>query len=685
MLQHEALLPSKLFTAVSLFTLLKYPFSSLSFIISTTMRALVSIRRFKEFLDLSEKKTDNVLTPLTIDANRLKTFAAQDVAVAMTDATIGWDAAKPLFDKINLTVQRGDFVVVHGAVGEGKSSLCSALLGDMDKFEGSIFVGGRVAYFSQQAWIQNLTIRENILFGKPYDRVKYNRVLEACALTKDLTLFAAGDRSEIGQKGINLSGGQKARISLARACYSDADIFILDSPLSAVDAIVQNEIFTKCFLGLLRHKTLVLVTHSPEIINSNLVDRTIEVKNGRLIETLVANQSRAEEPLIQPLAARRGYSADDEDDVMVDVAATTDFAEDYSLLVSPSITTPMNMANLELFTPAHMATTPSFNEAPSGQLVLEEERVDGSVSASVYLDYLEAGGGWCTMWWLAFVLALWQALSIAGDLWLNVWSGTATTETSAEFVNESGYYLSIYAALSVAGALSTSFRSMVVYGSGLKASQQLFDRMTHALLRAPMRFFDQNPVGRILNRYTNDMGTVDVDIPFTLGYVSSVTFLAGCTLATAMYMTQYMGLLILPLVYIYVAMGQFYVKPARELERVNKITKSPLLNLITESIEGVLVIRAFGDKQLRRFMRMHFRNVDDTNGSMYAKEVATQWLALYIQLTSVAVLAVLSVALIWMRDRLSPGLVALALNYIFSSLGFLENLVTSVCSRIPCN
>ncbi|KAH9149659.1 hypothetical protein AeNC1_019344, partial [Aphanomyces euteiches] len=163
--------------------------------------------------------------------------------VAIEDGSFGWDADNLLFRNINLKVHQGELVVIHGAVGQGKSSLCSILLGEMVKTNGSVFVGGQVAYFSQQPWIQNTTIRENILFGKPYDRTKYDKVIDACALAKDMASFPAGDRTEIGAKGLNLSGGQKARVSLARACYSDADVFILDSPLSAVDAIVSSEIF----------------------------------------------------------------------------------------------------------------------------------------------------------------------------------------------------------------------------------------------------------------------------------------------------------------------------------------------------------------------------------------------------------------------------------------------------------
>ncbi|CAK4776766.1 unnamed protein product, partial [Aphanomyces euteiches] len=312
--QNETLPASKLFTALSYLTTLKVPFSTLSYTVSTGLQALVSLRRIMEFLTLDEKKNAVVWTPATAPACKFEEYVNANIVVALEDASIGWDPEKPLFKNANLTVKHGEFVVIHGSVGEGKSSLCAAFLGEMAKFSGNNFVGGRIAYFSQQSWIQNLTIRENILFGKPYDREKYNRVIEACALTKDLSLFAAGDRAEIGQKGINLSGGQKTRVCLARACYSDADIFILDSPLSAVDAIVQNEIFTKCFLGLLRNKTILLVSHSPDIIGSKCIDRLVGVKDGRLMETIVENHNSEVETLIELLAARSARNVVEENE-----------------------------------------------------------------------------------------------------------------------------------------------------------------------------------------------------------------------------------------------------------------------------------------------------------------------------------------------------------------------------------
>ncbi|KAH9098122.1 hypothetical protein LEN26_016690 [Aphanomyces euteiches] len=470
LLQKEALPASKLFTALSYLTMLKSPFSQLSYVVSTTLRAIVSLWRIMEFLALDEKKKDVIWTPSTAPADKVKKYSEENIAITIEDASIGWDADKPLFKNANLTVKHGEFVVIHGSW----QHLCRR--------------SHRLLF--KQSWIQNLTIRENILFGKPYDREKYNRVIEACALPKDLSLFAAGDRAEIGQKGINLSGGQKARVCLARACYSDADIFILDSPLSAVDAIVQNEIFTKCFLGLLHNKTILLVTHSRDIIGSTYIDHLVLVKDGQLIETAVNNQKNAIEPSVQPLAAHptRYLTAKDEDGLVADDPASYGGANNYSVLLSPSISTPMHADRIELFTPADKTADRPLEDVASGQFVFEEERNQGNVTAQVYKDYLAAAGGWCMLLRLFFILMLWQGIIISSDLWLNVWTSTATKVTPHVFVSESAYYLAVYSLLALVGIAVTILRSMTIYSATLRASKVLFDRMTNALLVLPCAF-----------------------------------------------------------------------------------------------------------------------------------------------------------------------------------------------------
>ncbi|RLN96733.1 hypothetical protein DYB28_008289, partial [Aphanomyces astaci] len=651
----ETLNATKMFTALTLFNLLKIPLMTLPNIISSMMQAMVALRRIMEFLNMDEKKTHIVLTPSSAPLEMLEVYASGNVDICVDNCSFGWDAGKPLFKDVNLTVKRGELVIVHGSVGEGKSSLCAALLGEMDKFgDGTVFVGGQVAYFSQQAWIQNMTIH--------------------------LALFSAGDRTEIGQKGVNLSGGQKARISLARACYSDADIFILDSPLSAVDAIVQNEIFTKCFLGLLRHKTVILVTHSPEIIASKCIDQLIELKGGHLIQTTVDNQMALTDALVTPLRVRVGF-ADDSHDNHDDYRSEPSQEWDRSILLTPSLASPYPAPFLHgmPFTPFEEAGAATYDDQ-SGRLVLDEGRSQGRVSTKVFASYLQAVGGWKkVLFWVA-VLAIWQGLTISGDVWLSRWSATVkdgTASTSADYLHDAGYYLSIYAVFALGSVAMTMVRTLSIFSSGVAASRRLFENMTNALLRAPMRFFDTNPIGRILNRYSNDINTVDSSIPFSVSASMAVAFMALFSFGTTIWVLQWRGLALLPLIYVYFVLGGYYVEPAREMERVNKTTKSPLLNLISESIEGALVIRAFGPKQVRRFQRQHFRNVDTNNEASFAAQVISQWFAMRIQLLSAILLLCISTALIFMRYYVSPGLIGLVLNYSFTVLPSFQRLVAN--------
>ncbi|OQS04163.1 ATP-binding Cassette (ABC) Superfamily [Thraustotheca clavata] len=660
----EALTAAKVFTALSLFSMLRFPMMALPQVIANLMQALVAARRMMQFLDLPEKNVSETWTPKT-HPTECKPFQSLRFDIVVQDGTFGWNGLdNPLFRNINLTIKKGEFVVVHGIVGEGKSSLIAALLGEMQKASKSIvYLGGDVAYFSQQPWIQNMTIRENILFGRPYDRKKYTRVLEACALVKDLALFPAGDRTEIGQKGVNISGGQKARIGLARACYSDADIFLLDSPLSAVDAIVQNDIFYKCFQGLLKNKTIVLVTHSPEIISSKFIDRTLEIRGGRIFDTVVDHSSEEELPvLVQPMSRSSSRSGADEDHD--DIAPTPDLT-----LVSPAL------AAFEVFTPTSAQISGPVYEydeenSPTGQLIMQEMRSKGRVSSKIFKTYVAAIGGWKIILLWACILFTGQTMQVAGDLHLGTWS------SSIQSFDASKYYLASYTCLALGGILCCALRTVSIFVGGLKASNLLFDRMTHALLRAPMQFFDMNPLGRILNRFSNDINTVDIQLPMLLDPFTGVIFSVFVQLITTVLVIKFAGLLLVPLIYIYCSIAGFYVQPAREMERVNKATKSPMLNLISECIDGALIIRAFGQRHMRRFQQTHHANVDATNGAMYTSQIMTQWFLMRVQLLSAHLVIFVALSLVYMQDYLTPGLIGLVLNYTFNMLPSLEYIVS---------
>ncbi|KAJ0406074.1 hypothetical protein ATCC90586_005898 [Pythium insidiosum] len=664
----QTLTAAKVFTALSLFRLIQEPLRSLPRIITGVIQAGISVKRLMEYMELSE--VDPHAVAGRENAELVAKYEPKQVVVAMDHATFGWRAApSPLLRDVSLTIKRGDFVVVHGRVGSGKSSLCAALLGDMPKLSGTVYVGGCVAYCSQQPWIQNLTIRENILFGQPYDKKKYRKVIEACGLTKDLASFPAGDRTEIGQKGLNVSGGQKARISLARACYSDAEIVIMDAPLAAVDAIVQNEIFTKCMLGLLKNKTRLLVTHNPEIIASPHVDLAIRLDEGVLTPSRNTSHSTASAPpLVSPLIGRRGVVSRSARRQQQQQELTHQAEKEESALEAFS----SERIIAEGFSPLSNRSVDSFiGERNDGRLVQEEARQAGRVSKRVFRAYFDAVGGMGVVVFLLVVQCVWQALQILSDLWLSYWTGTSDEEQRAHVSRN----LLIYVGLALGSSVMVLLRTLTVSFSGIRGARKMFDSMTTSLLQAPMSFFDTNPVGRILNRYGDDVSNVDFRLPFAYGTMLAVTFSNGCTLFTAAAVTKFFGLLIIPILFVYVRVGLFYLRPARELQRLQKTTQSPVLGHVAEAIDGTLIVRAFGSDQVMRFVEQNFDKIDANNRVVHLSIYTGQWFALRMQLLGGVIVVLIAGALVAMRSTLSAGVIGLAFNYALAVDQGLETLI----------
>ncbi|KAH9119892.1 hypothetical protein AeMF1_007675, partial [Aphanomyces euteiches] len=576
--------------------------------------------------------------------------------VAIEDGSFGWDADNLLFRNINLKVHQGELVVIHGAVGQGKSSLCSILLGEMVKTNGSVFVGGQVAYFSQQPWIQNTTIRENILFGKPYDRTKYDKVIDACALAKDMASFPAGDRTEIEAKGLNLSGGQKARVSLARACYSDADVFILDSPLSAVDAIVSSEIFRKCF-----HE----------------VAKAYLIQDGQITEstrspTTLSPVAEEKSPLVSPLRQRHPYWEYDhpiEEHVVV---------REHDLLLTPTATTPYNFETPDvLFTPR----AKDDDNQEDGRLIQAEGREEGRVSLQVMLKYLECIGGWPAVTVMLLAMVGMQAFKIGGDLWLTKWSSSADHVDATVFVASINSNMTVYGSFALGCCILTALQSASVFLYGVRGANKLFSVMLASLLAVPMHFFDTTPIGRLLNRFGSDIMWCDLQIPSNCATMLFEASSALLTIGTTIVLTRWLGVFVLPLLVMYARVGAFYLGAFREIIRILKITRSPLLTLVSEGIDGSTTIRAFGDRQCRRIQRLHDRQLDVFAATRLANSSISQWFSLRVELLSVAIVAVLLVAVVVLHGALSPGLVGLLVTYGLTIPSNLSSLI-STWSRV---
>ncbi|CAK4461646.1 unnamed protein product [Aphanomyces euteiches] len=512
--------------------------------------------------------------------------------------------------------------VVHGKVGSGKSSLCLAILGELYQTQGTSGVQGSIAYCPQDPWIQQMTVRDNILFGSPLDARKYSRVVDACGLLADFEAMAHGDLTMVGSKGSTLSGGQKARISLARACYSDADIVILDSPLAAIDAVVQKEIMTKCIETLLKTKTVILVTHNPDVINAESVNRLVEVENGCLTYSVLKKSN----------------------------ALLSEGFEAHSL-----------RENL----PFQSAT--KVHDVESAEA--EEWREEGDVNFAVYASYISACGGTPLVLWICMIQILWQTCQIASDVWLGVWS------TSADAAARTNWYIGVYSALCIGSVLMVLLRTLVVATSGLKSSTTLFDKMTLSLLGTSMPFFDLNPFGRIINRYADDISTIDTGLADVFGGVTTMCFALFGSLLTSAAAIQWGGVLIIPFLYLYFQVGKLYLQPSRELSRLTNVTDSPVYSYLSEVEQGFTSIRAFGSKYLERAKERHGQHVDLNNRIRFAKEVINSWFDLRIMLQGTAIVAIVASGLVYFRPSLTAGLVGLAFNYVLMADASIVDLV----------
>lgn len=390
---------------------------------------------------------------------------------------------KPVVSDVSVRMAVGELTAVVGRVGAGKTSLCSAILNESVLGEGSIVeVHGSIAYASQSAWILNQTVRENILFGLPYEEERYNRVVQACQLTHDLDMLEDGDMTEIGERGINLSGGQKQRISVARAAYSKASIVILDDPLSALDPEVAGKLFEECVLGIMKDRTRVLVTNQLQCLSR--CDKVIAIGDHRILEQGTYHELMQDEGgEVQRLLKDLRVSQETEKDSKTDGA--TEKSED-----------------------ALGSTERKDKDTKKAKsLTTTEERAVGAVKPEVYLKYIRAGGGYMrfTLVFITFILS--SAISLMNSVWVSLWTSDSNYERRGK-----GFYLGFYALTAVLLGIVTFGRSYMLAKFGVRASSVLHKNLLASVLQAPMSFFDTTPTGRILSRFSKDLYSIDQEL-----------------------------------------------------------------------------------------------------------------------------------------------------------------------------
>uniref|UniRef100_A0A8C7K8T0 Canalicular multispecific organic anion transporter 2-like n=1 Tax=Oncorhynchus kisutch TaxID=8019 RepID=A0A8C7K8T0_ONCKI len=666
----------KAFVSLSLFNILRFPLNMLPQVISSVVQASVSLKRIQDFLSHEE------LDPESVDRNNTGKHG-HNSSVTVVNGKFTWAKQDPpALHNINLMVPQSSLLAVVGHVGCGKSSLVSALLGEMEKLEGQISIRGSVAYVPQQAWIQNATLRDNILFGKAYNEQKYRSCLEACALTPDLEVLPGGDLTEIGEKGINLSGGQRQRVSLARALYNEADVYLLDDPLSAVDSHVAKHIFDHVIgpEGALQGKTRILVTHGISFLPQ--VDNIMVMVEGRVSEM------GSYQELLQQNGAfaefLRNYSLEDiiEDECGDRMVICDNIAMILLLSGNCQICKPLHNIQGIVDFAKKLHTTESQN--PEGASVcLTPSVIDNCcilcVKSKVFWEYAKAVGPLLTLF-ICFLYGCQSAAAIGANVWLSQWTNDAAQNMTQENVS---MRVGVYAALGITQGILVMVSSFTLAMGNIGAARKLHYALLDNKFHTPQSFFDTTPIGRVINRFSKDIYVIDEALPSTVLMFLGTFFSSLSTMIVIVASTPIFAVVIAPLTFIYVFVQRFYVATSRQLKRLESVTRSPIYSHFSETVTGSSVIRAYGRRDA--FVLMSDVKVDDNQKSYYPGIVANRWLGVRIEFIGNCIVLFAALFAVIGKDNLNPGLVGLSVSYallVTMSLNWMVRMTSDLESNI---
>ncbi|NXK19639.1 MRP6 protein, partial [Arenaria interpres] len=653
----------KAFVSLTLINILNTAHSFLPFSINAVVQAKVSLNRLAAFLNLEE---------LNPESSSRNTSDCVQASITVRNGTFCWSKETSCLRRIDLTVPQGSLLAVVGQVGAGKSSLLSALLGELEKTDGCVTMKGIAAYVPQQAWIQNASVEDNILFGKEMDETWFNRVIDACALQPDLECFPAGRKSEIGEKGINISGGQKQRVNLARAVYQKASIYLLDDPLSAVDAHVGQHIFEHVLgpNGLLKDKTRVLVTHTinilPQVDNIVfLVDGTIS-EIGSYQELLQRNGAFAEF-LHSHITAEEKAGADFPAIGDARCTITSRNGPSQEKLSSDSSVKSSAMERETLPVSQDCPTAP----ATKGRLTEGEKTQHGRVNTLIYAAYLKAMGlPLCV--YIVLLFTCQQAVSFSRGYWLSVWTDDPVHNGTQQHTE---LRVAVFGALGVIQALGRFVSTAAVLLGGVLASHKLFVQLLRNVARSPMVFFEQTPIGNLLNRFSKEMDAIDSVIPDKLKSLLGFLFNLLEIYLVIIVATPRAAMAIVPLTVLYAAIQRFYVTTSCQLRRREAASRSPIYSHISETFQGSTVIRAYKDQE--RFILKNNFLVDENQRTCFPGAVADRWLATNLEFLGNGIVLFAALFAAMGRTHLSPGTAGFSVSYALQITGVLNWMVRS--------
>ncbi|KAK4511114.1 uncharacterized protein ATC70_012325 [Mucor velutinosus] len=693
------------FTVISIFSELRFALNVIPEIMIQSIQAYSSIKRIQKFLE-----EDEIESAVPQDPH-------QKVDLSFDKATIGWKASNAsdadatdnmedsfILKEISAKFPNDELSLISGATGAGKTLMLLGLLGEAVLLDGKVacprvpladsieseigsatadidpedwILDRALAYVSQTPWLQNASIRNNILFGLPYIESRYKKTLSACALDKDMSILEDGDRTEIGEKGITLSGGQKARVALARAVYSRAKNVLMDDVLSAVDAHTAKHLYEQCLMGpLMKHRTRILVTHHVRLCLKGC-GLLVHITGGRASHVGSPAELR-ESGLLAQIIEEEDQEAEQED------------------------------AEVQAVEPVKpMVDEDEDQETAVRTLIEEEGRASGAVKFRLYKVYFGLVGK--TLFWIIMCLIVFggRAIEIGESWWVKTWaeaydrypledgfnstfvslhaalnprtyafgsyilSGASEPVSITEKPVHSGpsdgqlhlnYYLGVYCLITMSNVVVGALRYGYLYWGALRANKSLYAGLLHRVFRAPLRFFDTTPMGRILNRFSKDFETVDSKIPtdFMIFWINWLAIISAAVTVCCVLPTFILPMVVVTIVNVLI--GIDYVNSSRELKRLDSVTRSPLFSVFTETIAGVATIRAFGATQ--QFLRTMMDCIDANARPFFYTWSVTRWVSVRYSMSSAAINFAACAFTLWNLGKLDVALAGFGLSFV---------------------
>ncbi len=655
------------FVSLAYFNIMRVPLNLLPMMLVSLVQSSVSIKRINSFLNAEE------IRPVPQEGGG-------DEPISIRDGSFAWRKGEGVTLRgVDLSVGQGQLVAVVGPVGAGKSSLFAALLGEIEKLEGDVIMRGSVAYTAQTPWVQSGSVRDNILFGRPFDPIRYAQVLEGCALGPDLAVLPAGDATEIGEKGVTISGGQKARVALARAVYANTEVYLLDDPLAAVDAHVGKHIFERVLgpRGLLGGKTRLLVTHG--VAHLPQVDRVVVLEGGVVTEQgtyrgLLEQKGAFADFLLQHL------STVEEEDILSDLEAALGKKREELLRsdskTSATIETEENGAVGEPHSgklgDSQKSRVRGEEAKPSedaSRLVEDEFVEEGVVKWGVFLFYLRAIG-WRLVATAVLFQLVFQGFAVGSNVWLAAWADSARENGTHPLEKE---YLSVYSTLGVGQALAIIVATLAMSIGTLSASGLLHAEVLARVLRAPAAFFDTTPSGRVVNRLGKDVEVLDSAVSMSLTSWLKCLLNVAATMGVITFTTPIFALVVVPTAALYAATQRFYIASSRQLRRLESVSRSPIYSHFAETVAGATTVRAF--RAVDAFTARSETIVDQNAAAAFPSIVSARFLAVLLEGVGNFVIFFAALFAVTHAGTLTPGLVGLSLSYALQITAALNWLV----------